>query len=300
MTEQSKKLSRLGLGTVQFGADYGISNVQGQSSFAQAREILAEAHRQGIAFIDTSPAYGVGEEVVGRCLPGGHAFKIVTKTPVLGTAALTDDDAMVVKSSFYRSLQRLGQESLYALLVHRTDDLLARDGELLWDVMSDLKKWGLVEKIGVSVYSGDQIDRLLARFPIDIVQVPLNVFDQRLIRSGHLARLQKRNVEIHARSIFLQGLLLMPLDDVPAYFRPVYPKLAAWRNRLREHGLSPAAAAENFARSVPEPTCFILGVNDKQQLTENIAAWNTPVEFDYDGFAVEDENMVDPARWEVR
>ncbi len=299
MTEQINKLSRLGLGTVQFGADYGISNGQGQSSFVQAREVLAEAHRQGLAVIDTSPAYGVSEEVVGRCLPDDHAFKIVTKTPVLGAAALTRDDAAVVKGSFYRSLQKLGQESLYALLVHHIGDLLAANGELLWDVMSDMKKWGLVEKIGVSAYSGDQIDRLLTRFPIDIVQVPLNVFDQRLVKSGYLAGLKKRGVEIHVRSIFLQGLLLMPLDDVPAYFRPVYPKMAAYRSRLREHGLSPIAAAVNFARNVPEPDCFIIGVNDKRQLTENIAAWNAPVEFDYDDFAIEDENMVNPARWEA-
>ena len=202
MTEQINKLSRLGLGTVQFGADYGISNGQGQSSFVQAREVLAEAHRQGLAVIDTSPAYGVSEEVVGRCLTDDHAFKIVTKTPVLGAAALTRDDAAVVKGSFYRSLQKLGQESLYALLVHHIGDLLAANGELLWDVMSDMKKWGLVEKIGVSAYSGDQIDRLLTRFPIDIVQVPLNVFDQRLVKSGYLAGLKKRGVEIHVRSGF--------------------------------------------------------------------------------------------------
>ena len=140
---------KLGLGTVQFGIDYGISNQDGKTSLDEIENILVVAMRKGISVIDTAAMYGTSEEALGQTLSESHSFKIVTKTPRFTSSVITSDDIQRLEDSFFQSLHKMKCASSYGLLIHNADDLLSENGHLLFNKMNDLKQKGLVEKIGV-------------------------------------------------------------------------------------------------------------------------------------------------------
>ena len=290
---------RIGLGTVQFGLDYGISNCGGQTPLEEARKIVNLAAEAGIRVIDTAAVYGNSEDVLGRILPKDHQFHIVTKTEPLHSSEITVGQADSVRERFLRSLEALSVDRVYGLMVHHVDDLMVPGGDRLFDVLTDLRRQELVERIGASIYTGEQVDHLLDSYPCDLIQLPLNVFDQRLIRGGQLARLHARGVEIHARSVFLQGLLLMPPADIPAYFNRVRSHIEQYHQDLDERQVTPQAAALAYIAGQSEVDCMILGVNDEAQLRANLDALEAATGIDFDAYAIEDETIVNPAVWET-
>lgn len=217
---EPNRASRIGLGTAQFGLDYGITNTAGRVAQADACAILELCAEHGIVTIDTAHAYGTSEETIGRCMPTGTDFSIVTKTPVLG-AGSADEAIRQVQRGFAQSQARLAPAIIDALLVHHAEDLLGPCGQAVWSAMEGLRDAGGVKRIGVSVYRPDQIDRLLSRFRPQVVQLPYSIVDQRMVSGGQLERLAELGIEVHARSLFLQGLLLLPADRVPTRFAPI-------------------------------------------------------------------------------
>lgn len=292
---------KLGLGTVQFGLDYGVSNTQGRTPRDEVAYILGLAKSAGVSVLDTAALYGSSEEALGENLPADQSFKIVTKTAQFRRAKITSEDAQHLSNVFNDSLRKLGQNKVYGLLVHHADDLLAEGGEYLMEVMLVLKSRGLVEKIGVSMYSGEQIDRTLERYAIDLVQVPVNVFDQRLLVGGKLKQLKTSGIEIHARSLFLQGLLLMPVAHIAEYFAPLKKKIAAYHTYLQSQGLTMLQGALAFAASCQEIDEGILGVCSAQELRGILDAWHTLPQkpLDFGEFACSDERMINPSLWKL-
>lgn len=288
---------KLGLGTVQFGMDYGISNLAGQTSAEEVAEILASAVNNGIRVIDTAALYGSSEEVLGRALPAGHRFLLVTKTVRFDTGRITPKEVTLLEQGFARSLQRLGRSSLYALLIHNACDLLAENGHLLMESLDRLKQSGMVTKIGVSVYGAEQIDRVLGRFAIDMIQLPVNILDQRLLRGGQLASLRRAGVEIHARSPLLQGLLLMEPGLLPPHFDPVKAHLTRYRHWLSLRGMNQVQAALGFVTGLHHVDRVICGVSDHKQLEELCSAAAPLCSSDFEEFALDDDAILNPARW---
>src|SRR6185369_12682558 len=135
---------KLGVGTAQFGMNYGIANRSGQPSRSEVSAILELAGTNGVDLIDTANLYGESELVIGECLPEGHRFNIVTKTPYFPASSIADSDRSTLRSACCDSLRKLRQASLYALLVHNADDLLKPGGERLYEEMQLLKDEGLV------------------------------------------------------------------------------------------------------------------------------------------------------------
>ena len=291
---------KVALGTVQFGVNYGISNKAGKTSQAEVGAILAAAEKYGVSVIDTATLYGDSEAVLGQTLPPNSSFNIVTKTSQFAKQMLDEADAQHLEDTFHSSLSKLGRSSVYGLLAHRVDDLFLPGGDLLMDRLLKLKQDGLVSKVGVSVYSGSQIDQLMDRFKIDLIQLPINVMDQRLLQSGHLQKLKSAGVEIHARSIFLQGLLLMELQNVPEYFDVIRKNLESYHHFIRARGLTPIQAALGFVLGLQEIDQVICGVNNALQLGEICEAAQVEVDSnELAEFAIADESIVNPALWQV-
>ncbi len=281
---------KLGLGTAQFGTDYGVSATAGRTSAEEVAHILGDARRCGVRVIDTAPGYGESERVLG--VAGVFGFDVVTKVP-----AGTDADGL--EATFRRSLGLLGISRAYGLLAHSVDDLIGDGGPELYERMQELKASGEVGKVGASVYTGVQIDVLLARYELDLIQVPVNVFDQRLVRDGHLAELQRRGVEVHARSAFLQGLLLMEPDATPAYFEPWREMLGAYREWLGTRGLTSVQAALGFVVGLPEVDVVVVGVNDDAQF-QRLCTLASPLPAEeFAGWARDDAALLDPSRWRL-
>ena len=291
---------KIGLGAVQFGVDYGISNKNGKTPVAEVVSILDAAGELGVKVIDTACLYGDSEDVLGRAMPIDFQFDIITKTPQFTGQSLNDTDAQQLEDTFRTSLLKLNRPAVYGLLIHRVDDLFLPGGQLLMDRLLKLKQQGLVEKIGVSVYTGLQIDQVLDLFSIDLIQLPINVFDQRLLQSGHLQKLKSASVLIHARSVFLQGLLLMGLQEIPVYFDTIREKLESYHAFIKASELTPLKAALGFVASLPEIDHIICGVNNVQQLREIGMASQTQINWkDFKHFAILDESVVNPAHWRL-
>jgi aryl-alcohol dehydrogenase-like predicted oxidoreductase len=296
---KARVATRLGLGTVQFGMKYGIANARGRTGRDDVRAIIAMAARNDIRVLDTAAAYGESEAVLGDCLDADARWCVVTKTPPL--KAHPDADARdVVRSGLMRSLDRLRLPSLYGLLAHHAADLLGPQGEAIYSEMRRLKDEGRVGRIGLSAYRGEEIDAALARFDIDLVQVPINVLDQRLISGGQIERLKRRGVEIHVRSVFLQGLLLLVPSALPGYFEPIRRNLEAWRSALQGAGLSPAQGALSFAASIGADVVLV-GVDGPEQLATNIhdISFGGAGAVDFSRFALNDEKYVNPSCWQL-
>jgi aryl-alcohol dehydrogenase-like predicted oxidoreductase len=293
--------SRLGLGAVQFGLDYGISNSKGRTAQGEVRRILALAAEAGIEVIDTAAVYGDSEAVLGEVLGPKHTFTIVTKTCQFGLPKITSTEAATLKRTFLTSLSRLCTQSVYGLLVHSADDLLVEGGEWLWQALEDLRSEGRVIKIGVSAYTTEQIEALMERYPLQFVQVPINAFDQRLIRRGILSRLKEDGVEIHARSVFLQGLLLMRPMDLPSFLGSVANHLARYQHVMTEKGLKPLQAALGFVSRLTEIDTIIVGACSRLQLAEILEASaidNLELP-DYRQFALDDPAVLNPSNWKI-
>ena len=288
---------KLGIGAAQFGLDYGISNLSGRVSSEEVGRILEEAARLGVEFLDTAAGYGEIEEVLGRY--DLTRFRVVTKTPHLYTNNDPRLKGQELQSTFEASICKLRLTKVYGLLCHNAGHLLSEDGEHLYKIMARLKADGLVEKIGVSVYSGTQINLLLERYPLELIQLPLNVFDQRLIVDGLLTRLVDRGVEIHARSVFLQGLLLMSVNDVPAYFDPIVPLLSRWQQAVRESGHTNVEAALAFVRDTPGIETVIVGVTSLAELRSCVRAHRFARPFSAEGLACNMSEFVNPSLWRV-
>ncbi len=291
---------KLGLGTVQFGMPYGIAHRGEAISSAELAATLRRATESGIDCLDTAPAYGDSEARLGSALADSRVFNIVTKTPVFSRGEIGLAEADLTRASLSQSLEKLRRRHVYGLLVHNADDLLKPGGRHLVQVMQDMKSEGLVLKIGISVYTAQQIDRALEFFQPDIVQLPLNVFDQRLLESGHVARLKSCGTEIHARSIFLQGLLLMAPDTVPDYFSPLQENLSNYRELLRTRSMKPIQGALAFVRQIAGVDYAVVGAQSTGELEEIYAAAQTPFDgLDFSRLAVTDENMIVPSRWKA-
>lgn len=291
---------KLGLGTAQFGLDYGISNQRGQVPLHEVNRILACAEAAGIDLLDTACLYGDSEAVLGQALGSRSSFRIITKTPQFKTQKLGAAQAAALRAAFDASLQRLTRPSAYGLLVHHADDLLAAGSEALYEAMLLLRETGHVQKIGVSVYDGRQIDEILERYSPDIVQLPINALDQRLVKSGRLAALKARGIEVHARSVFLQGLLLMSAERLPGYFTPYRDHLQKYFRALEEIGLSPLQGALAFLDTVRDVDVAIVGVTSAAELQQVVEARRvpaTPRDF-FDSFGVTDERFINPACWQ--
>lgn len=294
--------SRLGLGTAQFGLDYGISNRDGITHENEIARILDRASQAGITLLDTAALYGDSEQALGRALGNRHCFRIVTKTPKCNGELVTEADCLRFKESFDISLGFLRQDSVYGLLVHQATDLFKPGGDSLVNLMQQLKVEGVVNKIGVSVYTGNQIDQILRLFTPDIIQLPLNILDQHLVRGGYLQKLHGLGVEIHCRSIFLQGLLLMPAADIDPYFSPWFEHLSRWQSELTHKNIEPIAAALGYALSQQEIDTILVGVCNVDNLNGILRAISCEdlSSLDFYRWALEDTDLLDPSRWRLR
>jgi aryl-alcohol dehydrogenase-like predicted oxidoreductase len=284
--------SRIGLGTVQFGIDYGVSNTSGKVPAPEVSAILTTASEAGIKILDTAASYGFAEEALGRALRPEHCFEIVTKTMPLCNGL---DQ---VEQRARRSLEYLGRKTAEAILVHAAQDLAGPDGPRLWALLQRLRDEGLFKRIGISAYFADDPLELARRYRPDLMQVPLSILDQRLLQNGDLAHMKGLGIEIHVRSIFLQGLLLMDPTKLPANLSHVAPVLTATRERIEQAGSTPLAAAIGYVLAQEEVDMALVGVTNSDELLEILfaSAAGRP-EFDWAACAIDDPIILTPSRW---
>lgn len=286
-------MNRLALGTVQFGLPYGIANQAGQVSRTEAKAMLQLAASYNVDTLDTAIAYGESESCLGEV--GIKGYKLITKLPAIPESCT--DIGGWVQEQLSGSLARLGVSSLYGLMLHRPDQLIGSNGAELYDELQSLKESGQVQKIGVSIYATSELDALTKIFPVDIVQAPFNLVDRRLQTTGWLHRLKDGGVEIHTRSAFLQGLLLMQKEAIPSKFLPWYDLWERWHTWLSEHNISAIQACLAFPLSFPEIDRVVVGADTVSQLQQIIDAATITFSGTLPDIACDAENLINPSCW---
>jgi aryl-alcohol dehydrogenase-like predicted oxidoreductase len=260
---------KLGLGTAQLGMDYGVTNRHGQPPEAEALAWLRRAHERGIGLVDTAPGYGAAERVIGAALRAGCRFEVVTKIPALAAG----DARAFILGALRASLGRLGTERVEGVLLHHWQDTVGSHGPAVVRALQQAKDDGLARRVGVSVYRAADIDQVLRQFTPDLVQLPVSVFDQRLAASGHLQRLSDLGVEIHARSIFMQGIALSPPENLPAHLAGLRPALEQFCMLARRNQLAPLEAALAFVAQSPYISALVVGISNAVELDALVAAF---------------------------
>jgi aryl-alcohol dehydrogenase-like predicted oxidoreductase len=294
------KSARLALGTVQFGLPYGLVNSGAAVAREEVREILALAWERGIDMLDTASDYGEAEAMIGIARPRDAKFRIASKAPRIGKERIEDSDLDAVRAAADRSLQWLKIETLDTLMIHHAPDLLAAGGDRLYETLVELRKQNKTRRVGVSVYDPDMLAEILSHYPIEVVQLPLNLLDQRFEKSGMLAELSKRNIEVHVRSVFLQGALLSDPRGLPKRFAPAEAALHRLRHDAKASGVTPAAVALAYPAQCAGVSRILVGVQSTHELSQNIDAFDAAralPDIDKDAYAVDDMEIIDPRRW---
>ena len=290
----TKTTSKLALGSANFGLDYGIANNSGKISERELSDILTFAQEARIKVVDTAQAYGDSEARIGS-LCDDSQFKFVTK---IGAEVASGSRDQNMESSVKRSCRRLNQSQLYAVMLHRPEVLLGNQGGEIVKKLQMFKEQGIISKVGISVYSPEILTAISRIFKFDIVQVPFNVFDQKILSSGWSDKLKSNGVEIHTRSVFLQGLLLIEQERLPDYFKKYWPsQFATWYRFLNYNGVDALEVALKCALNQDWIDKVVVGVDSVSQLKALVEIEKSSGQLYFPSLSSDDPNLVNPSKW---
>ena len=285
---------QLCLGTVQFGLSYGITNKRGKVPEAEVRRMLKLASQSGIELLDTAQAYGSAESVLGRCWPTNASRRLISKLPAKANPESWE-------KNMSKSLKRLKSPKLDTFLLHRASDLLGSNGKALLNWLEDLRARGLVKRIGISIYSASELEGI----PLDrlqVVQLPVSIYDQRLIKDGTLTKLQDLDIAIHLRSVLLQGLLVQPAERWPKKFSIGFREHhSRWLKYLEENNISPLEGALAFAYGCGHIEAILVGATSRKELQQLLTSWEKVTQsnrsFEAKEWAWGSKFEIDPRMW---
>ena len=286
------------IGTAQFGRNYGVTNFSGRTRLSELKKIINESYKNNINFFDTAPSYGDAEEKLGRCLK--KSSNIVTKLIGVSDKQINERSLKKIRVHFYKSLKNLNLNRIYGVLIHSTNDIYKKNFKLIVDFLKDLKKRKLIKKIGISIYEKKDFDQTLKIFKPDIVQLPINIADQRLLDKNFLKEIKRKNIEIHARSIFLQGILISKKNKLPPSLKKSYQEYYLdFHNKLKEKRITAIEACLYFISSIKEIDKIVIGVDTLSQLKEILRnnkkkSINSNI---FKEFKLNNLNIVNPLNW---
>lgn len=283
--------NKLILGTAQFGLHYGINNSTGKITGSEAAAILQLCTQNQISFLDTSNAYGNAHDVLGNIIQRNQlAFEIISKLNIS-----TNNN---IRQEIEHTFLDLQVERLYGYLCHNFNYF--QRNSYIWKYFTDLKAAGKTKKIGFSLYHPHEFDWLMqSKIPFDIIQVPYNIFDQRFSRI--FDRCADAGIEVHVRSLFLQGLFFKSAADLPLKFSAVAPKIEALHqySTIRQIPLEHILLCYGLSRKNIDKV--VIGVDSLSNLESNLRVEHysdADIDLEYlDSFSETDESVIIPANW---
>ena len=295
------QVSKLGLGTVQFGLDYGFTLKKTQE---EVDLLLNMASRKGVNLIDTASEYGDSEVKIGNYLRNNdHDFLVATKLAKIPQEKINNPSAIRdhVESSVYKSLSNLNMSQLPLLQLHQTDEVLLKN-ELFWAIILHLKSKGVIRTFGVSVYEVNETAWLMDNYHtvIDFFQIPYNIFDRRFdILKSTFSRF---DMGIISRSVFLKGMIPCSIQQVPASLKRIIPYKERLNSLAANMGMTSEILAIKYVCCNPMIHSTIVGVNTPAELEKNLQSIIQPEAFNFASnefisLSIEDQGITDPRRW---
>ena len=284
--------NKLCLGSANFSMEYGITNKTKIYTLSELRNLLKFAVSSGITMIDTARTYGKTEKRLGRA--DVRNFDIITKIKSINSSHSEN----AIKVFIECSKRDLWIDKLYGLLLHSPNELLGNDGEAIANGLRRVRDQGIVQKVGLSIYGPENLDLIIKKFKPDIVQAPYNIFDQRLLISGWAERLKTMGVEVHLRSVFLQGLLLLHPKKLPKKFEIWEDAFLRWYRFQQESNSSATDLALGHCLSQKWADKIIVGVDSISQLEELVSIKQLDIKLpQIFKSKLTDTRIIDPSTW---
>ncbi len=281
------------LGTAQFSNNYGITNYEKLKMY-DVNEIISEAEIHQINMIDTAPDYKGVEKKLG--LNNLLNFKIISKISL--TNKNGPKEIKEVENNLSSSLKNLGINKFYAILIRNPLNIL-KNRPLLNKILS-FKERGLIEKLGFTLYNPDELDKLYKLFKPEIVQIPHSIIDNRFDKKGWINKMYEDHVEIHVRSVFLQGVLTEEFKNLPKFFlqyKDYFIKFESW---LKKNKISKLEACLNHSLKDNRISKIVVGINSKRHLKEVIEVKHLKkIKFPI-WLSSDDRNLIMPTKWKLQ
>ena len=276
------------LGTAQFSGSYGILNEAKEN--IRVNKILNIAEKGNIKFLDTAYNYGKSQSLIGKY--GAEKFKIISKIPNLDNNSNTVD---FIRESLDKIFNDLKIKKIDTILFHDSDQLLSKKGEELFKALNRYKDNKLIKRIGASIYNDIDSEKLLNHFDLDVIQAPFNLFDNENLNNGFLSKIKSRNIEFHARSIFLQGVLLSKIQDIPKKLFSLFPNLEILNEFCNDNKITRLEACLNYVNSIKEIDYMVIGVDSEVQLNSILKI--KPETYSFKNLKFQKNNFIDPRIW---
>tara|TARA_Y100000739_G_C20607120_1_gene466271 strand:- start:1268 stop:2155 length:888 start_codon:yes stop_codon:yes gene_type:complete len=264
---------KLAIGTAQFGMNYGISNKTGKIANSELEEIFKIMKKNKINLIDTAKNYGNAEKIIGKYANLTSDFKIITKFDISNLSNFSAHYIDKLNNLFEESLINLNRNKIEGVLIHNPYVLSKNSAKIIFEWFYKLKSKGLIKKIGLSIYEkNDLLNYDLDK--VDLVQLPLSIYDQRLLNDGTIDLLRNKGISIQIRSIFLQGLILENTNNWPSFFSKKFIKHHNNFNLfLLENNLEAIEATFIFLKSLNKVNSVVIGITNKEELTSLSNIW---------------------------
>lgn len=283
----------LTLGTVSFGLEYGLANDFEQVGETEAAAIISFALAEGVLEFDTASAYGEAESILGRAVGGASGVRVNTK--------LSEKDclnASTIIESVQRSAKRVGKPEFEAVLIHNPSTLFQGNQKEIKMGLQEVMNLGLSRRVGLSAYSERDIMAAKEVFPeLSAFQLPENICDQRSFNSQDLIDLARDGNIISVRSIFLQGVLLMNLENIPPSLGALQDEIRHFHEYLQAHEMDALEACLGYAKTIPWASQLVVGVNSVEQLQALTKVFNSDGLGDYSDAPRLEANWLDPRTW---
>ena len=281
------------LGSANFDQIYGIKKNFIKKS--EIKKLFDLALKNKIKTIDTSPLYNKSEKIIG--LLNNNRFKIISKIPKLPKNIKRENIQKWLKQNVMISLKNLKIKKFECLVLHNANSLLCKNGDEIYKGIRNMKINGFTSKIGVSIYDFNVLDKILKKFKFNLIQAPFNILDRRLVEKGWLKKLKKRKIEVHARSIFLQGILLLKHNQLPKKLIKLNKKLMVWENWLKKNKFSSLQVCLSFVLNQSQLDGIVVGYNNTNQLNQILKLKQIKNNFSLPNLNIKDKKLIDPREW---
>ena len=224
-------------------------------------------------------------------------FKIISKIPKIPRNIKKKNIKKWVKLKVSNSLKNLKIKKFECLLLHNVDSLLSKNGNEIYKNIKNMKRIGLTNKIGISIYDFNILDKILKKFKFDLIQAPFNILDQRLVTTGWLKKLKKRKIKVYVRSIFLQGILLLKHNQLPEKLKKLNKNLIIWENWLKKNKFKPLQVCISFVLNQRQLDGIVVGYNNKNQLNQILKQKKMKSSFSIPNLNIRNRKLIDPRKW---
>tara|TARA_B100000212_G_scaffold329170_1_gene294107 strand:- start:335 stop:1228 length:894 start_codon:yes stop_codon:yes gene_type:complete len=292
--------SQLCLGTAQFGGKYGVTNKDGKPDDKEIELILKNALSNNIKFFDTANAYGDAETILGEKLKNGN-INLITKFNSGVKDSFSDYEIHKLENNLKKTLKNLRRNDIDSYLLHDASALKKKNSYLLFNWLEEMRSHGKIKRIGISIYEESDLDDIPLQ-NIQVVQMPISIYDQRLLKNSFINRLLENNISIHIRSIFLQGLLLQKSINWPKHINKKFLKHHYnYENEISANNLSLMDAAISFIKQLDFPELILFGVTSSLELKSINKSWNSEKvlnnQLNFKTFRWDNINDIDPRKW---